>query len=191
MKKLVTVFLAAVAVVLVVGTGPAQAHSSLIGSTPASDATLAGAPDSIELQFNQSINTAFATVTLTDRDGVQRGDSEAMVDGARVRLAIPEPLAAGSYTVAYRVISADGHPITGSYGFAVTSGAGPAPSSAAPPTPSPSSNVAESETTETQADPANPEPSGSSIPLLMVLAAVVVLIIAGGTWVAARALRKR
>ena len=90
MTRLITIF-AAAAAVLLLGVAPAQAHSMLIGSTPAADATVASSPDGIELEFNQPINTAFATVTLTDSSGTQRGSSEAIVDAERVRLAIPEP----------------------------------------------------------------------------------------------------
>ncbi|MEE2061724.1 copper resistance CopC family protein [Rhodococcus artemisiae] len=189
MNKLVTIF-AAAAVVLLLGVAPAQAHSTLIGSTPAADATAAGSPDEIELEFNQPINTAFATVTLTDGEGAQRGSSEAIVDAERVRLAIPEPLSAGDYTVGYRVVSADGHPITGSYAFTITAAAGQAPTSDAPPASSSSPVAAEPETTQTQATPEDSEPSGSSIPVLLIIAVAAVLVIAGGTWAAVRAFRK-
>ncbi|MFD6859068.1 copper resistance protein CopC [Rhodococcus sp. NPDC060090] len=192
MKKLVTIF-AAAAAVLLLGVTPAQAHSTLIGSIPAADAAVAGSPQEIELQFNQSINTAFATVTLTDGEGTQRGSSESIVDGDRVRLSIPESLAAGDYTVGYRVISADGHPITGSYAFTVTAAAGQASAPDAPAASSATSAAATPETTETteaQAESADAESSGSSVPLLLIFAVLGVLVVAGGTWAAVRASRK-
>lgn len=193
MKKLVTIF-AAAAAVLLLGVTPAQAHSTLIGSTPAADAAVAGSPEEIELQFNQTINTAFATVTLTDGEGTQRGSSESIVDGDRVRLSIPEPLAAGDYTVGYRVISADGHPITGSYAFTVTAAAGQTPAPDAPTASSDASSAtsaaAAPETPEAQAESADAESSSSSVPLLLIFAALGVLVIAGGTWAVVRASRK-
>ena len=188
MTRLITIF-AAAAAVLLLGVAPAQAHSMLIGSTPAADATVASSPDGIELEFNQPINTAFATVTLTDSSGTQRGSSEAIVDAERVRLAIPEPLTAGEYTVGYRVVSADGHPITGSYAFTVTAAAGQTPTSEAQEA-SPSSGAAEPETNEAQVAPEDSQSSGSSIPLLLGFAVLGVLVIAGGTWAAMRAFRK-
>ncbi|MGN5240890.1 MULTISPECIES: copper resistance protein CopC [unclassified Rhodococcus (in: high G+C Gram-positive bacteria)] len=190
MKKLVTIF-AAAAAVLLLGVTPAQAHSTLIGSTPAADAAVAGSPEEIELQFNQTINTAFATVTLTDGEGTQRGSSESIVDGDRVRLSIPEPLAAGGYTVGYRVISADGHPITGSYAFTVTAAAGQTPAPDAPTASSDATSAAAApETPEAQAESADAESSSSSVPLLLIFAALGVLVIAGGTWAVVRASRK-
>ncbi|QQM55667.1 copper resistance CopC family protein [Rhodococcus pyridinivorans] len=188
MTRLLAIFVAAAAVLLL-GVAPAQAHSTLIGSTPAADAAVASSPDGIELEFNQPINPAFATVTLTDGAGTQRGSSEAIVDAERVRLAIPEPLTAGEYTVGYRVVSADGHPITGSYAFTVTAAAGQAPTAEAQAAP-PSSGVAEPETTGAQAAPEDAQSSGSSTPLLLGFAVLGVLALAGGTWAAMRAFRK-
>ncbi|MEE2033553.1 copper resistance protein CopC [Rhodococcus chondri] len=189
MTRLLAIFVAAAAVLLL-GVAPAQAHSTLIGSTPAADAAVASSPDGIELEFNQPINPAFATVTLTDGAGTQRGSSEAIVDAERVRLAIPEPLTAGEYPVGYRVVSADGHPITGSYAFTVTAAAGQAPTADAPPASSPASVAAEPETTGTQATSEDAQSSGSSIPLLLGFAVLGVLALAGGTWAAMRAFRK-
>ncbi len=164
MKNLVAV-VAAVVSVLLFGAGPAQAHSALIGSTPAAEAALAAPPDRIELQFNQPINASFATVTVTDGDGTQRGGSRVDVAGDRVQLAVPEPLPPGEYTVGYRVVSADGHPITGSYTFTVTAAAGAA------------------------AAVGDAQP-GSSILWPLLGGVLGVLAVAGLTWVALRAFRK-
>ncbi|WP_244899329.1 copper resistance CopC family protein [Rhodococcus zopfii] len=186
-KNLVAV-VAAVVSVLLFGAGPAQAHSALIGSTPAAEAALAAPPDRIELQFNQPINASFATVTVTDGDGTQRGGSRVDVAGDRVQVAVLEPLTPGEYTVGYRVVSADGHPITGSYTFTVTAAAGaaaaPVPSVATSPTPS---EAAAGETPRAAVGDAQP---GSSILWPLLGGVLGVLAIAGLTWVALRAFRK-
>jgi copper resistance protein C len=80
------------------------------------------------LEFAQELDPAFATIVLTDaaRRKVPTGD--AVVSGAKGSVQVIEALPSGTYTVAYRVVSTDGHPAQGSYPFTV---AGP-DSSAAP-----------------------------------------------------------
>lgn len=141
--------LAKVAVVLVAlvaglggGAGSASAHSSLVSSTPAADAVLDQVPSSIELVFNQDISQSFATVVLTDSSGEQRQLSEVAVSGPTVSAPIQAPLQAGRHTIGYRVLSADGHPITGEVPFSVISPAtGSAPASVGPNSPAGQSAV--------------------------------------------------
>ena len=45
---------------------------------------------------------------------------EQVIDGGTVTVSLPSPLPDGTYTVAYRVVSADGHPVQGAYQFTVT-----------------------------------------------------------------------
>ncbi|UPK66479.1 copper resistance protein CopC (plasmid) [Rhodococcus pyridinivorans] len=189
MRYIVTVLAAACAALLLTA-GPAQAHSSLIDSTPGFDSVVDRSPEQVELVFNQNINPAFATVTVTDGGGVQHSGGEALVAGDRVSVAVPEPLSAGSYTVGYRVVSADGHPITGSYSFTVTAaaeGAGPASGATTPALPqdTPISTPTAAAVTD---EPATEKQS--PIALLLLAAALAVLVVAGGTWIAVRAMRR-
>ncbi|HEY9312947.1 copper resistance CopC family protein [Williamsia sp.] len=109
------------AVGLGVGAGSALAHSSLVSSTPAVDAALDKQPTSIELVFNQDISEQFAQVALTDSAGEQLQLSEVAVSGPTVTTPIVSSVPAGRYTIGYRVVSADGHPITGEVAFSVLS----------------------------------------------------------------------
>lgn len=121
------VIIAAVAAVgTVLGVGPASAHSALRSSTPADGAVLEQAPVTIDLVFNQSISKNFAEVAVLDSDNQPMKVSAPLVNAARVGVEIQADLGSGAYTVNYRVVSADGHPITGQVAFSV------APSSSAP-----------------------------------------------------------
>ena len=62
-----------------ISAGTAQAHSALVGSTPSADAVLDTAPSSVELVFNQEIQTSFANVTVSAADGTQVGAGEPSV----------------------------------------------------------------------------------------------------------------
>ncbi|WP_409074445.1 copper resistance CopC family protein [Micromonospora chalcea] len=132
LTRTVSALLAALftAALLLVPATPAAAHNSLQEATPARDARLTTAPTQVTLRFLQRLNPAFTTITLRDATDRQVPASAPAVDGATGTVTIEEPLGNGTYTVAYRVVSRDGHPVQGSYRFTVADPA--APPAAAP-----------------------------------------------------------
>lgn len=100
--------------------GPAQAHSKLDSSIPAAGSTFDTPLTLIELTFNQEIGAEFANVGLTDSSGASWAAQVSKVEGKTVRVAVSPTMPPQQYTVAYRVVSDDGHPITGSYDFTYT-----------------------------------------------------------------------
>ncbi len=131
-------FLAAVAAAMLVGGAPAaQAHDGLAGSTPAQAATVPTPPSEIELEFTGPPQTLGAEVAVTGPDGATVSDGAAEVSGTTVVQPLATGLPAGDYTVDWRVVSSDGHPLTGTFSFTATEGAAPAqavPSDDAAPT---------------------------------------------------------
>ncbi|MFG2101149.1 copper resistance protein CopC [Micromonospora echinaurantiaca] len=125
--------LAAVAMLLV-PAAPAAAHNTLKAATPARDARLTTAPTRITLEFMQKLDPAFTTIALSDAAQRAIPASEPAVTGATGTVTIDEPLANGTYTVAYRVVSADGHPVQGSYRFTVADPTATASAPASTPT---------------------------------------------------------
>lgn len=115
-------------------SAPAAAHSALIGSTPEPESTVEALPDDIELQFNESVSDISPAVILR-RDGETVAELEPRIDGSTVRAAAPsEDLPDGDYTVVWRVVSADGHPIEGVVPFTLASGSGDEPAAPEPTT---------------------------------------------------------
>ena len=157
---LAAVLLAATAL-LAAPASPAYAHNVLRKATPAQDAELTKAPTKVTLDFLQKLNPAFTTVTLSDADKQPVATSEPEVDGTKATVTIDSPLPNGVYTVAYRVVSNDGHPVQGSYKFTVadpTATAEPSPSpEPTEPTESPSPTAE-----QTSVAPASPAASDSS-----------------------------
>ncbi|MEO3783268.1 copper resistance CopC family protein [Actinocorallia sp. B10E7] len=105
---------------------PARAHTALTGSTPADGAEIA-APSQVTLTFNEALRSAKVVIRPEKSEAeVQKGAAD--LDGEKVVQKIKGTLPAGKYTVGYRVISADGHPVTGVLSFTVTGegGTGPA-----------------------------------------------------------------
>ncbi|WP_446224764.1 copper resistance CopC family protein [Nocardia sp. IBHARD005] len=164
-RTVVVAVLAALAVVLPLG--PASAHSQLDSSIPAAGARVDSPLTMIELTFNQQIGAAFATVGVTDSSGTSWAAQVSKVEGKTVGVAVSPTMPPQQYTVAYRVVSEDGHPITGSYDFTYT--AVPASSTAVPADTQSTVNAGASESSATA-------PASSEIPwpLIGVLLALVV-----------------
>jgi methionine-rich copper-binding protein CopC len=124
------VLVLAFALLLAAGwAGPASAHATLIGSDPADGAVVPAAPAVVTLTFDDSLEDFEPVLTVTGPDGTQYQTGAATIDGAKLSTAVGPLPAAGTYTVAYRVVSDDGHPVEGQTHFEL---APPAAGAAAP-----------------------------------------------------------
>jgi methionine-rich copper-binding protein CopC len=102
-----------------VSTGiPAAAHTSLVSSSPASGATLTTAPDTVRLVFSGTPASSPLDVAVTLAGQTVRPAGSVRLDGSTVVIPVDLP-GSGTYTVAYRVVSADGHPVQGTVEFTV------------------------------------------------------------------------
>jgi methionine-rich copper-binding protein CopC len=97
---------------------PAQAHASLISSSPADGDVVASVPIEVTFTFDDSLGSP-AYVTVAGPDGSNIADGAAVVDGATVTQAVRLFPQSGKYTASYRVVSDDGHPVTGTIHFTV------------------------------------------------------------------------
>ena len=98
----------------------AFAHASLVSSTPANDEVVARAPARVVLRFNESVETALGSVRVYDGSARRVDDgSTAHPQPDRVEVGVRPGLPRGTYTVAWRVVSADSHPIHGAFVFHV------------------------------------------------------------------------
>jgi len=182
------------AALLLVPATPAAAHNSLQEATPARDARLTTAPTQVTLRFLQRLNPAFTTITLRDATDRQVPASAPVVDGATGTVTIEEPLANGTYTVAYRVVSRDGHPVQGSYRFTVADPAAPPAAAPSPATPSPaaSADVSAGAAAGADASPASADASADAdggLPVGILVGGAVAAVAAAG--VTALLLRRR
>jgi copper resistance protein C len=98
----------------------ASAHAVLIATDPAKGAKLATGPAQVSATFNEPLQTAFAAMTVVGPDTNLWSTGDPRVDGAVISVALRPLGPAGSYTVNYRVTSADGHVVTGSWAFELT-----------------------------------------------------------------------
>lgn len=114
---------AALAVGLALVAAPtASAHAILLRTEPSPQTTVKQSPTVVKLHFSEAVEAAFGAVRLFDVDGhrvdgakLSRADADREVD-----LPVPR-LNDGSYTLTWRVVSADGHPVHGGFSFYVGS----------------------------------------------------------------------
>lgn len=192
-RSLVGAAVAAAALVLVpvAIASPASAHDELVSTDPADGASLAEAPASVTLTFSEEVVTLGSAVVVTDAAGVRLADGPLVIDGAVVTRAITPPTVAGELRVSYRVVSSDGHPVTGTLTFTVTSVAAPSPSPTDEPTEPTGSATAASPTGGASDEPepsTSPVSSGSTggSALPWVLGGLAVLALAGAAVAASR-----
>ncbi len=128
-----SVLLVVVATALVGVAGPAAAHNVLISSDPAEGAALATAPTMVTLTFDQPVQNFEPVVTVLGPDGQRYESGAPVVDSTVVTAGVNALPGPGAYSLAYRVVSADGHPVQGEIHFTVagtpsaTGGAAPSP----------------------------------------------------------------
>lgn len=137
---LLAAFMGAVVMGAVVIATPAHAHTDLVTTTPANGDVLDGAPTAVTLTFNEELLEAAVRVSITDESGAVVAKDIAESAGSDVIVPWPADLAAGTYVVSYRVVSGDGHPVSGDLTF--TYGP-PAAAVASPPAPADSGSVSE------------------------------------------------
>lgn len=108
---------------IVAGAGPAIAHAALTGSDPKQGAVVDRAPEAVKLTFSEKIALSDDAIRVLDPSGkrVDTGKPRDLSSGSTVQYGVDlhAGLPDGTFTVAYQVVSADSHPISGAYTFSV------------------------------------------------------------------------
>jgi copper transport protein len=106
---------------LLAGTDAALAHAILTDTEPASQASLAAPPSEIVLVFSEAVTPV--VLRLLDINGKAIAEVDDVLGrNSRLNLPLPSRIPDGQYLVAYRVMSADTHPIAGAFSFSVGAG---------------------------------------------------------------------
>lgn len=184
-------FLAVLMLALLAPLSPASAHDAVTGTNPEDGQSLEAVPEAIDIVFTDTPLSLGSQIRVEDDQGENWAAGEVEIAGNTASQALQPDTPAGEYTVTWRVVSSDSHPIEGTFGFtAAQAAAGTSPAASTPassqsqtaattpePTPAP--------TTDTEA-PASEE-AGPGFPigfvialgvLLLALAVVVVTVLA-------------
>lgn len=124
-------------VAAVAGAGVASAHATRLATDPVENTELTQSPQKVSAMFSEAMQPQFAAMTVVGPDGNVWSTGDPQVDGAVLSVGVRPLGPSGTYTVNYRVTSADGHVVSGSWSFrlavAGTGTPGPSASAATPP----------------------------------------------------------
>ncbi|MDG9701201.1 copper resistance CopC/CopD family protein [Streptomyces sp. DH37] len=112
------------ALCLLGGATPAGAHAALTASTPARGAVVEEAPSEVTLTFTEGIAVSDDSIRVLAPDGerVDAGAPKRLPGGEGFRYGVElrrDGLPEGTYTVAWKAVSADSHPVAGGFTFSV------------------------------------------------------------------------
>ncbi|MGV8966506.1 MAG: copper resistance CopC family protein [Cellulomonas sp.] len=144
MKRLAAMalgFLSLVLVASVAGAAPASAHSQLVSATPASGAELEASPGLVTLTFNEPVRDKYSVVQVTGPEGGSWQVGGLTQVGSTISQELGPLGPAGVYTVDWRVVSADGHPVVGTFTFTLTTAGDGKPQAAPGSTPAAGAGV--------------------------------------------------
>ncbi len=113
---------------LAVPATPASAHAVLTATNPPKGSVVTDAPTAVVLVFTEGVDPVEGKVRIIGPDGSRADGGEPSTDGTRLSIPMRPNPARGTYLVSYRVLSADSHPVSGSFTFSIG-----APSPGGPP----------------------------------------------------------
>ncbi len=122
MRRLAKVFTAlCVAIVVLLVPSAVSAHAVLDSSTPLPSSVLESSPSEIRLDFNETIENSLLSIQLFDSEqrDVSIGKAQRSESDLSVAVASVPRLENGVYVVVWRVVSADGHPVSGAFPFEI------------------------------------------------------------------------
>jgi methionine-rich copper-binding protein CopC len=176
------------AVALLLGASTASAHDTVIGTAPGDGETLTTAPTQVTVETSAVPQSIGSRMVITASDGTVLFDGEPTIADRVASVELPA-VANDSYQVAWRLVSSDGHPIDGTFGFVVDDPAAVTPtedptSDAATPTADETTAAAttdaapsEDSTTATAADTSDDGSSTSWIPVALIVVVIVGLVL--------------
>lgn len=110
----------AVVALLLATALPAAAHDVLTGTDPVDGAQVEQGPDRVTLTFNNPPNSGFATITVVGPGETHWERGATTVTDNRVSVGVAPLGPAGTYEIGYRIVSSDGHPVSGESRFTLT-----------------------------------------------------------------------
>jgi methionine-rich copper-binding protein CopC len=101
--------------------GPAFAHNVLVGSDPKDGTSMDTGPSTVTLTFDLPIQLGdFDVITVTGPNSTRWEAGKAKVDSNVISAPVRPLGPAGQYTIGYRILSADGQPVSGAVKFTLT-----------------------------------------------------------------------
>jgi len=123
MKLRISLLTSALIFIPILNSPVAHAHAALESTIPAKGAIVAKTTKMIVMRFAEDILVLQGkkpnSILVTNSSGKKISLGNVTIVGAKITTALKVPLSPGKHTVKYRVVSADGHVVAGSYSFTV------------------------------------------------------------------------
>ena len=136
---------------------PASGHTSIVSMSPDANEVLSTAPTQVTIETTEEVRDMGSAITVTSPSGQRVDDGSTEIQGTTALIGLTTLTEVGEYTVNYRLLAQDGHPIEDSYVFSL---------SEVSPTPTPS---------ETPTQTPEPKPSDQSNQWITIAAVVAAL----------------
>ncbi|CAB4563130.1 MAG: hypothetical protein F2557_00820 [Actinobacteria bacterium] len=124
MRKLTMTALAGLCLIL--SSPTSFAHGQIVTSYPLMDSVSSPTPNQVWIEFDGQLQQiegeVVNTLKVTDSTGLVVSSEEAVIEGAKISTQVSDQSVGGVFTVQYRIVSEDGHPVEGSYTFEASPG---------------------------------------------------------------------
>ncbi|UWE13483.1 copper resistance CopC/CopD family protein [Actinacidiphila bryophytorum] len=115
---------AALFAVAIATAAPASAHAALIRTDPAGGSVVQTAPQQVVLTFSEGVLLSADSLRVLDPAGTNvatgaPGHAAGKDSGATATVALRSGIGNGTYTVAWKAVSQDSHPVAGAFTFSV------------------------------------------------------------------------
>lgn len=102
------------------------AHGQIVTSYPLMDSVSSPTPSQVWIEFDGELQLiegeVVNTLKVTDSTGLVVSSEEAVIEGSKISTQVSDQSVGGVFTVQYRIVSEDGHPVEGSYTFEASPG---------------------------------------------------------------------
>ncbi|MCJ8012016.1 copper resistance CopC/CopD family protein [Paenibacillus sp. KQZ6P-2] len=125
--RILPAWLTVILIGLLLVPGFASAHAYIVKSMPGENEMLAQAPAKVVIDFNEPLQKAFHSIIVTDSSGKKVNLSESRIpegESSALEADLQPDLPQGVYAVQWKAVSADGHPVEGTFSFQIGEGGG-------------------------------------------------------------------
>ena len=109
------------AVLALISSPTASAHGEIVSTFPEQYTNATPIPSQVWIEFDGNLQTldgqAINTIDVVDSTGLTVSYGDPIIEGGKISTKLSGQSAPGVFTVNYRIVSEDGHPVEGSYTF--------------------------------------------------------------------------
>jgi len=111
---------------LILSSPTSFGRGQIVTSYPLMDSVSSPTPSQVWIEFDGQLQLiegeVVNTLKVTDSTGLVVSSEEAVIEGAKISTQVSDQSVGGVFTVQYRIVSEDGHPVEGSYTFEASPG---------------------------------------------------------------------